>query len=239
MRTRSHPTLPVKKLWFFPGFTDRTGGLLIEDGLDEARRAFDAAAWRRAHGARDGLRTLFFFAYPVNAIDRLAAGLRAAGEPLNLMLAPGEASDMLERALKGDARFNVVRLPFVPQEKFDDILRAVDGAVIRGEDSFVRAQLAGTPLLWATYPTEDKAHEIKLDAWLARFREAWPADAAVPFETYEAASRHWVDGTLEPAEVKAWLDQLPVQKRAAEVWRESLLRRGDLARRILELVPRA
>ena len=26
-----HPTLPVKKLWFFPGFTDRTGGLLIED----------------------------------------------------------------------------------------------------------------------------------------------------------------------------------------------------------------
>lgn len=234
-----HPTLPVKKLWFFPGFTDRTGGLLIEDGLDEARRAFDAAAWRRAHGARDGLRTLFFFAYPVNAIDRLAAGLRAAGEPLNLMLAPGEASDMLERALKGDARFNVVRLPFVPQEEFDDILRAVDGAVIRGEDSFVRAQLAGTPLLWATYPTEDKAHEIKLDAWLARFREAWPADAAVPFETYEAASRHWVDGTLEPAEVKAWLDQLPVQKRTAEVWRESLLRRGDLARRILELVPRA
>lgn len=105
---------------------------------------------------------------------------------------------MLERALKGDARFNVVRLPFVPQEEFDDILRAVDGAVIRGEDSFVRAQLAGTPLLWATYPTEDKAHEIKLDAWLARFREAWPADAAVPFETYEAASRHWVDGTLEP-----------------------------------------
>ena len=69
-----HPTLPVKKLWFFPGFTDRTGGLLIEDGLDEARRAFDAAALRRAHGARDGLRTLFFFAYPVNAIDRLAAG---------------------------------------------------------------------------------------------------------------------------------------------------------------------
>ena len=116
---------------------------------------------------------------------------------------------------------------------------AGDAVVIRGEDSFVRAQLAGTPLLWATYPTEDKAHEIKLDAWLARFREAWPADAAVPFETYEAASRHWVDGTLEPAEVKAWLDQLPVQKRAAEVWRESLLRRGDLARRILELVPRA
>lgn len=232
-----HPTLPVKKLWFFPGFTDKTGGLLIEDGLDEARRAFDAPAWKRVHGLRADLRTLFFFAYPVNAIDRLAAGLKAAGEPLNIMLAPGEAGDMLGRLLEGDARFHLVRLPFVPQEAFDDILRAADGAIIRGEDSFVRAQLAGTPLLWAVYPTEDKAHEIKLEAWLERFKAAWPEGAG--FEAYGAAARHWVDGTLEPVEVKAWLEGLPVQKRAAEAWRESLLKRGDLARRILKLVPHA
>ncbi len=232
-----HPTLPVKKLWFFPGFTDKTGGLLIEDGLDEARRAFDAPAWKRAHGLKAGLRTLFFFAYPVNAVDRLAAGLKAAGEPLNIMLAPGEAGEMLGRLLEDDARLHLVRLPFVPQEAFDDILRAADGAIIRGEDSFVRAQLAGTPLLWAVYPTEDKAHEIKLEAWLERFQEAWPEGDG--FEAYRAAARHWVDGTLEPGEVKAWLEGLPVQKRAAEAWRDSLLKRGDLARRILKLVPHA
>lgn len=232
-----HPTLPVKKLWFFPGFTDKTGGLLIEDGLEEARRAFDAPAWKRAHGLKAGLRTLFFFAYPVNAVDRLAAGLKAAGEPLNIMLAPGEAGEMLGRLLEDDARLHLVRLPFVPQEAFDDILRAADGAIIRGEDSFVRAQLAGTPLLWAVYPTEDKAHEIKLEAWLERFKAAWPEGDG--FEAYRAAARHWVDGTLEPVEVKAWLEGLPVQKRAAEAWRDSLLRRGDLARRILELAPHA
>lgn len=234
-----HPTLPVKKLWYFPGFTDKTGGLLIEDGLEEARRAFDAKAWRKAHGALPGRRTLFFFAYPVNAIDRLAAGLKAADEPLNMMLAPGAASDMLAKALEGDERFNVVRLPFVPQEEFDDILRAADAVIIRGEDSFVRAQLAGTPLLWATYPTDDKAHEIKLDAWLGRFEAVWPEEDAEARKAFDAAARHWVDGTLEPEEFKAWLDALPAQKHAAEVWRDSLLKRGDLARRILGLVPHA
>lgn len=234
-----HPTLPVKKLWYFPGFTDKTGGLLIEDGLEEARRAFDAEAWRQAHGALPGRRTLFFFAYPVNAIDRLAAGLKAADEPLNMMLAPGAASDMLAKALEGDERFNVVRLPFVPQEEFDDILRAADAVIIRGEDSFVRAQLAGTPLLWATYPTDDKAHEIKLDAWLGRFEAVWPEEDAGARKAFDAAARHWVDGTLEPEEFKAWLAALPAQKRAAEVWRDSLLKRGDLARRILGLVPHA
>ena len=234
-----HPTLPVKKLWYFPGFTDKTGGLLIEDGLEEARRAFDAEAWRKAHGALPGRRTLFFFAYPVNAIDRLAAGLKAADEPLNMMLAPGAASDMLAKALEGDERFNVVRLPFVPQEEFDDILRAADAVIIRGEDSFVRAQLAGTPLLWATYPTDDKAHEIKLDAWLGRFEAVWPEEDAEARKAFDAAARHWVDGTLEPEEFKAWLAALPAQKRAAEVWRDSLLKRGDLARRILGLVPHA
>ena len=144
---------------------------------------------------------------------------------------------MLGRLLEDDARLHLVRLPFVPQEAFDDILRAADGAIIRGEDSFVRAQLAGTPLLWAVYPTEDKAHEIKLEAWLERFQEAWPEGDG--FEAYRAAARHWVDGTMEPGEVKAWLEDLPVQKRAAETWRKSLLKRGDLAERILKLVPHA
>ena len=106
--------------------------------------------------------------------------------------------------------------------------------------NFTKMQGAGNDYIYidcraAGLPPDAAAWAVQL----SRRHFSVGADAAVPFETYEAASRHWVDGTLEPAEVKAWLDQLPVQKRAAEVWRESLLRRGDLARRILELVPRA
>ncbi|MGB6054553.1 MAG: elongation factor P maturation arginine rhamnosyltransferase EarP, partial [Burkholderiaceae bacterium] len=37
-----HPRLPLTKHFFFPGFTDKTGGLLHEAGLDEERRRFQS-----------------------------------------------------------------------------------------------------------------------------------------------------------------------------------------------------
>ena len=232
-----HPSLPLKKLWYFPGFTDKTGGVLIEDGLDEARRTFDRHAWLTRVGADAERRTLFFFAYPVNAVDKLAAGLRALTEPLNLLLAPGTASDMLANALEGADHLHIVRLPFVPQEAFDDILRASDAVIIRGEDSFVRAQLAGTPLLWAIYPTDDKAHEIKLDAWLERFETAYAEDERDACEAFDRAARRWVTGELTPDDFQAWFRGLPAHARAAARWREALLARGDLAHHIIEELP--
>ena len=232
-----HPSLPIKKLWFFPGFTDRTGGVLIEDGLEEARRAFDRPSFLEKAGALPGRRTLYFFAYPVNAVGRLADGIRAADEPLNLILAPGKASDMLEEALADAGNVHLIRAPFVAQEEFDDWLRAADGVIIRGEDSFVRAQLAAVPLLWATYPTEDLAHEIKLDAWLARYETAYLPDEAPAREAFDRAARAWVKGTLEPSDFRGWLSSLDIQRRAALRWQASLLARGDLAEHIAALVP--
>lgn len=35
-----HPRLDLPKLWFFPGFTDRTGGLLIEDDYEAEKESF-------------------------------------------------------------------------------------------------------------------------------------------------------------------------------------------------------
>jgi uncharacterized repeat protein (TIGR03837 family) len=46
-----HPRLPLTKYFFFPGYTPDTGGLLVEAGLTEQRRAFIDTAlpafWRR------------------------------------------------------------------------------------------------------------------------------------------------------------------------------------------------
>lgn len=45
------------------------------------------------------------------------------------------------------ASVRLVKIPFVPQQDFDKLLHLADCAVIRGEDSFVRTQLAGKPFL--------------------------------------------------------------------------------------------
>ena len=231
-----HPSLPIKKLWFFPGFTDKTGGLLIEDDLEERRLAFDTKAFLEKMGAFPDRLTLYFFAYPKNAIDALATAIRSADQSFNLILAPGAASDMLATALEGAENVHLIRAPFVSQEDFDQFMWAADAVIIRGEDSFVRAQLAGTPLLWAIYPTEDKAHEIKLDAWLARFEMMYGTEESEAREALDVCARHWVTGELTSTMFQAWLDALPTQKEAATQWQQNLLTRGDLARNIAGLV---
>jgi uncharacterized repeat protein (TIGR03837 family) len=55
-------------------------------------------------------------------------------------------------------------LPFVEQERYDPLLWACDLNFVRGEDSCVRAQWAGKPMVWHIYPQHDGVHMRKLRA---------------------------------------------------------------------------
>jgi uncharacterized repeat protein (TIGR03837 family) len=57
-------------------------------------------------------------------------------------------------------------LPFLDQDGYDELLWCCDWNLVRGEDSLVRAQWAGKPLLWQLYPQADAAHLPKLQAFL-------------------------------------------------------------------------
>jgi uncharacterized repeat protein (TIGR03837 family) len=57
-------------------------------------------------------------------------------------------------------------IPFLNQADYDRLLWSCDFNAVRGEDSFVRAQWAGRPLLWHIYPQQDEAHLHKLEAFL-------------------------------------------------------------------------
>lgn len=62
----------------------------------------------------------------------------------------------------GDVRtrgaLTVQVLPFVSQDDFDRLLWSCDFNAVRGEDSFVRAQWAGQPMLWHIYVQDENAH---------------------------------------------------------------------------------
>lgn len=230
-----HPRLDLPKLWFFPGFTARTGGVVIEDGLMEAQAHFlssERDAFLSSLGADPARRTLFVFCYPVNRVETIAEGLRLAPAPWSVLIAPGAAGDRLEGLLSQADRSRIlpVRTPFLPQTEFDRLLWASDAAVIRGEDSFVRAQLAATPLLWSTYPTEDGAHRVKLDAWLGRFAPSLPEGLR---EDYVRASNDWLEGALDAKAFANLLVRAPELARGFRAWREGLLANGDLGANIL------
>ena len=77
----------------------------------------------------------------------------------------GDASPCAGKAYaRGNLQVRV--LPFVEQERYDELLWACDVNFVRGEDSFVRAQWAGKPFVWQIYPQHDAVHLKKLQAFL-------------------------------------------------------------------------
>lgn len=227
------PGAGLVKWFFYPGFTDRTGGLLRELDLPACRRRFNAAEWLRAHGAPwRGERRVSLFCYRNTALPALLDTF--AAEPTLLLAAAGEASaqvvEMLGPALsRGELR--AVLLPNLPQPEYDHLLWACDLNFVRGEDSFVRAQWAARPFVWQIYPQEDGAHARKLDAYTARFLAQAPAEAARDV----AALLHWWNGLLPtPAPLPSPLPWL----HHCERWCESLLAQEDLVTRLLSFVHR-
>ena len=57
------------------------------------------------------------------------------------------------------------------QDEYDLLLWSCDFNAVRGEESFIRAQWAGRPLVWHIYPQEDDAHWDKLNAFLELYSQ--------------------------------------------------------------------
>lgn len=225
----SGPGRGLSKHFFYPGFTARTGGLLREPGLLEARARFDAPAWLAAQGVerRAGERLVSLFAYANPRLPDMLAALAAAG-PTLLLACPGAAQQQLA-ALTLPPGLRWQPLPFLSQTAFDHLLWSCDLNFVRGEDSFVRAQWAGQPFVWQIYYQDDGAHGPKLEAFLEHCLAG--ADPALAAAT-RALWRGW--NGLEP-----WAGALPDAEAArshALGWRAHLTAQADLTTQLLGFI---
>ncbi|MBH5328161.1 elongation factor P maturation arginine rhamnosyltransferase EarP [Eikenella sp. S3360] len=248
-----------EKYFWLMGFSEQSGGLLREKGYLKKQQAFLADS-----AAQAGLRyrlglpensdpaavRCFCFGYAGAVWADWLAAWQAAGEPLEVWLADHQVIDSLcragaipESALRraGDVwqagAVRLVRIGFVPQAEFDAVLWLADVALVRGEDSFVRAQLAGKPLMWHIYPQAEQAHLPKLHAFWRKAAETAPLPAA------HAALSNDLNGAtaLTPAaRTECWralLQQLPQWQHAAAQWQRELLRQSDAVERVLARWP--
>lgn len=187
--TSPHP--PLNEFFFYPGFTTKTGGLLREADLLTRRDAFQhdptaqARLWTAlgiATPVEGSLRTSLF-AYENPALPALLDAWAAHPTPIWCGVPEGRIWNTLAawhgglpvrgRPISRGA-LTVVPLPFMPQDTYDHLLWACDLNIVRGEDSFVRAQWAAAPFLWHIYHQEADAHLPKLDAFLRRYCATLP-----------------------------------------------------------------
>lgn len=234
----------LRRHFFFPGFSPRSGGLLRERGLLEARDRFDGAAARhflQGCGVRPvtGERLLSLFSYETATLGALLAALRTAAEPWLLLVPEGRALTALEQQLgtplppAGVAlplgRSRLQRIPFLRQDDYDRLLWSCDFNVVRGEDSFVRALWAGRPLLWHIYEQAEGAHRPKLDAFLDRYLDGLPpATAALVRHSWHA----WSAGAPAPLG-ELLTTQLASLTRHARAWSDALAAAPDLASQLV------
>ena len=185
----------LAKYFWFMGIDQQSGGLLREANYLSRRNEFlQQPCLQQAFKQQYGLplehvgQLWLIFAYTSERWAQWLSMWRGANEPITLWLAGHEVADSLRAAgvIAADAlqqvgdtfeleQVTMVRIPFVPQSAFDNLLWLADGAIVRGEDSFVRALWAGLPFLWHIYQQEEAVHLQKLDAYWHKASINWPA----------------------------------------------------------------
>jgi uncharacterized repeat protein (TIGR03837 family) len=247
----SHPRLPLTKYFFFPGFTNKTGGLLHESSLEEQRQQFQSdQAAMTAFLAQFGVTPTemaslkaSLFCYPHAPVSALFDAWQSGDAAITCLVPEGVAVEAVQAFLGEEAKPGAARtcgaltvrvLPFIAQPDYDKLLWACDLNFVRGEDSFVRAQWAGKPFVWHIYPQDENLHHKKLHAFSQRY--------AAGIESLIAFSLHWngvrTENMTERVDWSAlWLpfqaDMPKIACRSAD-WQRQMLGNGDLASNLLK-----
>jgi uncharacterized repeat protein (TIGR03837 family) len=235
-----------RRFWF-PGFTPTTGGLLRERGLIDARDAFrrDAAAGQALWSSLSvppvtpGETRVSLFCYPNPALPALLDAWADGDAPVTCVVPEGVAAGALDAWTGGNVphpgaphvrgRLAIHAVPFMTQDAYDRLLWLCTVNLVRGEDSFVRAQWASRPFAWHVYPQAEDAHRRKLDAFLDRYATGL---AQGPDAALRRFSRAW-NGVPDAGPIgAAWLEfaaARPHLERHAGGWTSQLLALPELA----------
>ena len=233
---QSGPGTGLVKWFFYPGFGPASGGLLREADLAARQHAFDADAWLAAQGCarHDGERIVSLFCYRNEALPAL---LRELGRQPTLLLAThGIPAQQIAAELGATLQHGALRaqlLPALTQSDYDHLLWSCDLNFVRGEDSFVRAQWAGSPFVWQIYPQDDGAHAAKLSAFLERHLQAADPDLRSalqhPHLAWNGLAAAATAALPAPAVMAQWAD-------LSRRWRGELLAQPDLATRLIGFI---
>jgi uncharacterized repeat protein (TIGR03837 family) len=222
-----HPTLPLVKHFFFPGFTPASGGLLREGGLLAARNH------ERARGRPRERLEISLFCYSAAPVGEFLEVLAKSPQAARLRVAPGQPLASVSAGLGGSGPWQlgsvlVEPFAFLPQDEYDRLLWDCDINFVRGEDSFVRAQWAAQPFVWHIYAQEEDAHQAKLMAFLAKFTAGMEASTGTAAVNLFRAWNFPGTGDLG----QAWHEFLSHREAIgahAREWSASLSRMPDLA----------
>lgn len=219
----------VQKVNFMPGFTNKTGGLIID------------SEWEHFCDYKNN-KTLLCFTYDRNW-DALANACKKSNYIEKVLIAPGKGFESLKKSFYSnfikDSNLKIEELSFMNQNEWDKMLKKCGVLFIRGEESMSRACLSGIPFVWHAYPQSDEYQLIKVRALLERM--------AVHFkcEDFKIIEKVWILINSAESEVKqevfekAILDFFDNAEKLVYGFREfalDLRKNGDLCSNLMTFI---
>jgi uncharacterized repeat protein (TIGR03837 family) len=243
----------VRKVNFMPGFTPKTGGLVLDGPFASrtpASYAFEHAGSTVKElllGRMQTFRMLVFsyerdFTSIVRTLSYFEENHRSVNAEFRLQVfaaaGRGRASFM-DAWNKAGKPFAATELPFLPQADWDDLLCSMTFLFVRGEDSLSRACLTGIPFVWHAYPQDDEYQRVKVLALLGRMKPYFSPENAVLLEKY------WLsyNTTLQPvlsdtcdSVLYELLEHTAVLGRGFSSFASDVRGNGDFAARLLQYI---
>ena len=169
----------LRKYFFLPGFTDKTGGLNYEENFinitAQEAREFILEKFK----INDDFKTAFIslvFCYENEKLVPLLQSIRNQHKKVIFLLPDSISTTFLEEngLLYKISNFHKsiwIKFKMIDQEEFNYILKGVDFNIVRGEDTITQAIMTGKPFIWQIYKQDENAHVDKLKAFLSIYTQ--------------------------------------------------------------------
>ncbi|MBR5646689.1 MAG: elongation factor P maturation arginine rhamnosyltransferase EarP [Treponema sp.] len=214
----------VQKVNFMPGFTSKTGGLIIDEGWEKG------VSYRK-----DG--PVLIFTYDKNFDGIINAVKKSRFK--EILLAQGKGCASFENAWKKNKKESFAELKildYLDLYEWDEMLKKCSILFIRGEETMSRACLSGIPFVWHAYPQSDEYQLVKVQALLNRMKQFFSDEEFPVIENLMLAfNRNESDEILEKY-TDDFLQKLESLRKGYENFAIDLRKNGDLCSNLMTFI---
>lgn len=227
----------LTRYFYFPGFTEKTGGLIRENYLSLLNQSVNQH-FKLNNGVQNHLK-VSLFCYPNAPVLDLLSVLTNHHQMVDCyvpatnilpVIAPFFGLDALDigktYTLK---RLNLHVLPFLSQADYDQLLSVCDINYVRGEDSWVRAIWAQKPFIWQPYLQTENTHITKLNAFLDFFYAGFTAKQPI-YDVHQS----WSAGQMSNMVLQDYLNHLSSIQTHTKWQAKQLANQPDLATQLVD-----
>lgn len=220
----------LKKYFFIPGLSKKSGGILLDKDFLERKNKVQKN--REYYLKKFNIYEKYdfiisVFSYEKN-FDNLLQSLEKLNKKVLLLLLSEKTQKNFTKYFDNNNYYDkikIVKLPFFTYDKYEELLALCDINLVRGEDSFVRALLLAKPFLWHIYPQDEDTHIMKLESFLEKY-----------CPNNESLRRTFINYNINKDDFSYFFDNLEEIQKYNEKYADYLIQNCNLIKKLINFI---